>query len=311
MPKLSTDRLFPYCILEGAEVWDGTTYFETPGALPYPITMRESPSNSSSEQTLVIGPGTPYPIALSLDEAMAWYWRVKYMKMSWTFQEKAYTSSYLDETYYIWDSPGTLAAARSLSASDYSSLFPDDESPWSPNPSMDRASGSSFTFSAGTTQSGNELSLPCSHPKSLWIDDADTGGNPTESVVSLEASIVLYEGEYYPKLSVHVAASDYTAQNKPQLSSIALREADIIPPIPPVLLSGSTIFGKTLPMYGGGDPTGSKMATGSLADWSEVVSGTVTIEAHEYFPYDPDDEGGPVWNTSTGAQLRDPFSIQP
>lgn len=34
----------------------------------------------------------------------------------------------------------------------------------------------------------------------------------------------------------------------------------------------------------------------------------LTLVPHEWWEYDPGD--GPVWNSSTGAQLRDPFSIQ-
>jgi len=38
--------------------------------------------------------------------------------------------------------------------------------------------------------------------------------------------------------------------------------------------------------------------------------GTILVEPIEYWPYDPGDGGGPVWDSSTGAQLRDPFSVQ-
>lgn len=35
-----------------------------------------------------------------------------------------------------------------------------------------------------------------------------------------------------------------------------------------------------------------------------VMDITVTLEAEEYWPYDPGDGGGPIYNSTTGAQLR-------
>jgi hypothetical protein len=38
----------------------------------------------------------------------------------------------------------------------------------------------------------------------------------------------------------------------------------------------------------------------------ELAISGLTIKAHEYWPYDPDDGSGPIYNSSTGEQLR-PF----
>ncbi len=36
---------------------------------------------------------------------------------------------------------------------------------------------------------------------------------------------------------------------------------------------------------------------------------SIEIVPEEYWPYDPGDGGGPIWDASTGAQLRDPYSV--
>ena len=41
---------------------------------------------------------------------------------------------------------------------------------------------------------------------------------------------------------------------------------------------------------------------------SNSLAGTLTIEPYEFWPYDPGDGDGPVWDSATGAELRDPFS---
>lgn len=49
------------------------------------------------------------------------------------------------------------------------------------------------------------------------------------------------------------------------------------------------------------DPGGGATATSTLT--------SISLSISEYYEYDPGDGGGPVWSGSTGAQLRDPFSI--
>ena len=43
---------------------------------------------------------------------------------------------------------------------------------------------------------------------------------------------------------------------------------------------------------------------------SQVSTGTITITPEEYWPHDPDDGDGPVFNTTTGATLRDPKLVK-
>jgi hypothetical protein len=38
--------------------------------------------------------------------------------------------------------------------------------------------------------------------------------------------------------------------------------------------------------------------------FNPIISGSITITASEYWPYDPNDGGGPIYDSTTGAQLR-------
>lgn len=70
------EKGFPFGIPE-AEIWDGVTLFGG------------SPSGSSSYYRPVVGPGTGYPIAFSLQEAAMLFYRLKYLKCSfkWTVKD--------------------------------------------------------------------------------------------------------------------------------------------------------------------------------------------------------------------------------
>lgn len=41
-----------------------------------------------------------------------------------------------------------------------------------------------------------------------------------------------------------------------------------------------------------------------LGNFSNFLNATVTLEAIEYWPYDPEDGGGPIYDKDTGSQLR-------
>lgn len=43
----------------------------------------------------------------------------------------------------------------------------------------------------------------------------------------------------------------------------------------------------------------------SRAGSATAVSGSLSISIHEYWPYDPNDGGGPIYDSTTGAQLRE------
>jgi hypothetical protein len=38
--------------------------------------------------------------------------------------------------------------------------------------------------------------------------------------------------------------------------------------------------------------------------FAPITSGSITVTPSEYWPYDPGDGGGPIYDSVTGAQLR-------
>lgn len=62
------EGFFPFCIKE-AEEWDGETYYGF------------RPSGSNTSYIPVVGQGTPYPIAMSLEEVSALYWRTRVARL--------------------------------------------------------------------------------------------------------------------------------------------------------------------------------------------------------------------------------------
>jgi hypothetical protein len=75
---------FPFLIGNG-EIWDNSTFYNDDGVL--------RPSNSSSAQTDVAGPGTPFPIGFSLQEFFAIYWRTKILSIEITATKPGGTAS--------------------------------------------------------------------------------------------------------------------------------------------------------------------------------------------------------------------------
>jgi hypothetical protein len=77
--KIITDKLrssvadgtakLPFC-LEGAELWDSSTYFG------------QNPSNSSSEQTKVVGPYTNRPVGMTYERLLEIYYKSKHFFLS-------------------------------------------------------------------------------------------------------------------------------------------------------------------------------------------------------------------------------------
>jgi hypothetical protein len=61
------------------------------------------------------------------------------------------------------------------------------------------------------------------------------------------------------------------------------------------------------PLVGPGDATKFSIQGNTYGGWSSVMDGPELV-IQDYWAYDPGD--GAVWDTTTGAQLRNPFSIQ-
>ena len=78
-------------------------------------------------------------------------------------------------------------------------------------------------------------------------------------------------------------------------------------------VNGAGSIGTFLTQSGGNIPGGTIIMDGitllsyfqsNLYPTNGPSSGSITITASEYWPYDPGDGGGPIYNSATGAQLR-------
>ena len=62
--------------------------------------------------------------------------------------------------------------------------------------------------------------------------------------------------------------------------------------------AGSSVSGGTIMM------DGLTLPSWLYGQFAPITSGSITITASEYWPYDPRDGGGPIYDSATGEQLR-------
>ena len=87
---MSRSGWFPFCLPAGSDVWDGTGF---PGPAE-------------------VGPGTFYPLGVSLETAMRWYWQVK----TWHVASDAVLSGTQSEAPFAFSL--SLAAAADIPVAD-------------------------------------------------------------------------------------------------------------------------------------------------------------------------------------------------
>lgn len=87
-----TNGFFPFCIQSG-NPWDGTTYFTG--------VLFSEPSLYTTGYSPVVGPGTPYPIGMNIQNAATLYWYLKNVEVSF-YSNVNYS---IDVTIYCPDPP--------------------------------------------------------------------------------------------------------------------------------------------------------------------------------------------------------------
>jgi len=119
--------------------------------------------------------------------------------------------------------------------------------------------------------------------------------------------IVKYDGLYYPVLEIGLGASVSVAFSDGVVSENYSANLSTSGSGTPTTI-GLQIDGEsfTLPVFldESGATGGHISASFDPADFPIIITPT------SFWPYDPGDGGGPVWDSSTGAQLRNPFSVQ-
>lgn len=77
-----------------------------------------------------------------------------------------------------------------------------------------------------------------------------------------------------------------------------------------VTIDGMTFTANTYSSGGTSDSFSSGSGCSATTDIDLVIPSSIVLNPIEYWPYDPGDGGGPIWNSTSGAQIRDPFSVQ-
>jgi len=282
------DGHFPFCI-DAGEMWDGTTYFDN------------KPSNASDKQTKVVGPGTLYPVGMTLEEVAEIYWRMKYIKASCSYEVDVYTSEDEGE----WGTPHQSFEVE-VNKEDYEGELIDDDGRvcnfieiyydgiyWE---------GDKETARNVTTLVGQETSLVCLNQ---WVLDAHVGtlydhnwpdGIPWPSQLFLEwkpRSCLFYDGKYFPYFRVSSISANYL--DTTELNSYAQKIDQGAGHETLRAFPGSSLFGKELTVFGPPAPTLSP-PHGAI-DYLETTAANVSIEAHKYFTY------GGIYDEDTGARL--------
>lgn len=299
--SVSFDNPLPFCPDSdpSIEVWDGVTYFVNGSS-------QRVPSNSSSEQTKVVGAGTEYPIAVPYATLVNWCKGVRYLKTDFSVAHDIYSSSFVSGDTYEWNSGPFTTESVSLVSSAYSSSFPAVGALWNPSVIMQDL-GTGFEFSQGSPTRRGERAVACLANRSLFTVQPEL--YVKESFVFLDGAARIYDGEIYPRLGVSVSASDWFTVYLPTVSSFARDLSYAIgglsSPMPPISGGTGTFLGLSIPLYISRNPTGFSydVYPGSL-EWAAVTAATVTVAAHDYFAFDPGDGDGPYCDTSDGSLIR-------
>jgi hypothetical protein len=316
---------FPYHI-ETLDVWDGSTrYSEASGG--YAV-----PSKSSSEHIRVCGPGTDYPIALTLEEAIEYVWRVKYLKLNIGHDAYASPISSGSATSYFGVSESiTVGCSGTLVVRADVTEWDEFGRPVSQGPDYIEASGS-----CGLPKKEREIITNFYRSSQIYIDSDywvnsnnapdsytfDTGRPGTEASYTAYGNWQKYShldsynfgpvvtdgnGNYYPNLYIGMLTGEC-------FNSIGLSSADTIRPDLGGSWSGGSFtdggdtYNRAWPAYFMGKQfnvytTDPECAFSNYSFRVGVSNVQLSIEATEWWPY-KNSAGQPVFNTTSGEQIN-------
>jgi hypothetical protein len=194
--------------------------------------------------TGIVGSGTQWPVGVSLETALKWYWRVKRWQ---AVSDLIYTPLVGDPTHYT---------------------------------------GTSVPF--GRTDNDNE---PFADETQIICSDTQMqlSGSFTEGFFG--DNLDLWSIANWMGVQVYQSAGLYWLRM--QYSSIPLGTHDA----GALAVADAKLYidGVEVDLY---------------CDDLVTITGSIVVSPYEYWPHDPGDGGGPVWDSATGALLR-PEAIQP
>lgn len=247
-------------------------------------TCREFPFCVPTVGSTDVGDGTNYPIGVDKETIFKWFYRVKKWQLT---------------CEYTFDVIATNGGTAQVSGNGPTT-----------HPELD--------INPVTVESD----MSCKSQIFLWGDppaiiadafDIQTVGNATFlyelSLFFLGAgtpSVVFYDDLFYPYFSAYVSITGDALVNfgPRQIRSISASPSDWPTPLSiPYEIDGTTfsMTGSTRLFNGGGGGPGSATAT--------VTDIEIKINPIEFWEYD-NGVDGPIWDSTTGAELQDPFSVQ-
>jgi hypothetical protein len=316
---------FPFCVQE-AEQWDGSTFVDYFGL--------RIPSQNSSSYVPVCGAGTTYPVAMSLQDACTFYWRVKRWRVQCNLSlETTYFDcndeeecEYLPLSYFSsvnatgglfvfdYDENGNPIVGPSYDERNeqyYDDLFAKEKE----NSRVCKIAVSEYgtalsfqTYSAETRSnkyitysveqqpsgvSGATYSLMFSTFSSIFDS---TSVPPTPKIVKEKDT-----DNYYPYISIvndivggnygFVMFSNYKREDGQSYNGY---DASLLGVETITITCAEKTFELPVFIYGGTNNP----------ETSVNYSLQASVEGFEYFPYDPNDGGGPIYDEDTGEQIR-------
>lgn len=296
-------------------VWDGSTLYSS------------IPSGSSGSAQIVVGPGTLYPVAMSLEDMATLFWRPRSFNLT---------------------SPGSISAtatciASGVSPSGSSSISISDSS----------LSGVRNYVLNAAPYGNEELELITRNLASYYSasgGDSDTDDEAATSIfffisLRMTGEVIILNGQYWPKIQITISVSaDGTPLNGWRASHASsyrgwsyygaqdTSPSDSPPDVvnTPETYTATILVGAlsvSIPMRGvhtivQDSAPGTPFVSTSLVPTS---FSSLTYTADEYWPYAAPDKvlfprvgytvgedhpnaGLPIYNTTTGAQLLDPVT---
>lgn len=238
-----------------------------------------------------VGPGTLYPIGLPLAMLAKWVLQVKEWEVSVKIVGGAASAA------------GGASQSASVSIPDpiehgVTPIAASEVHQAMGGKRRDGNGGDSDIDTASAAGGFAQASFSVSSEFTLFGDFAD-------------ARIIYYDGLYWPQLFYHLAVNISALSNSSSPSGSSSKEQDIAAGNDVVGTDDATltIEGVSVPIQAAfGVVGGSDIGSGASTSLSTPTSIDIVISAKEYWPYDPGDGDGPIWDTSTGAKLRQNYT---
>lgn len=209
---------------------------------------------------------THYPFGISLEKALKWYWRVKTWRVQGSFEFTDFSPPFTFNSLIDIELPAsTIFTNVSTNAL---------EEPVTPSVE-------------------NEKDLVCSKPTQITLRGglSPFGGTYRQiamllfspAVVAAPNQIIKVADLYYPQVSLTYEDTQILSPFEYYIGArIASWDSFFGVPVGIVEMDGETAT-----LYG-----------------NRSMTGSMNIQATEYWPYDPNDGGGPIYDSTTGQQLR-------